>query len=289
MYNPFKKREQKPTPPWVMWVLIGGVVFAFISNHSRAPGEKPPFERTSRYVKDRPDLRSVKDRLLPASLIPSLKDVKEGEGVPAICGQTVKIAYRATLADDTVIEEATKDAPLTFTLGDKSVMPIFERIASGMKPGGTREINNGYNLSYGLDAFKRESVPSGSNVKFSVELLSTAPAIPSDAPYRVFDTQAGSGNMLVCGGKAKAQVTLWSLEGKKIYASADAGKPIEFTIGKSEVFLGLEQGVIGMLQGGARTMIVSPPLQKTLNGSPAAVAFPFPRNQTVLVDVEALP
>jgi hypothetical protein len=38
-----------------------------------------------------------------------------------------------------------------------------------------------------------------------------------------------------------------------------------------------------------RTLVVPPPFQKTMNGNPAAIDFPFPENQTVLVDIELVP
>jgi hypothetical protein len=78
------------------------------------------------------------------------------------------------------------------------------------------------------------------------------------------------------------------MAGNKLF-STPADKPLTFTPGKSEVFLGLEQGIIGMARGAKRTLVVPPVLQKTLLGNAPTIDFPLPKEQTVLVDVEALP
>ena len=89
--------------------------------------------------------------------------------------------------------------------------------------------------------------------------------------------------------RAKSQVTVWSVDGKKLFSTKDKGQPLTFTPGKSEVFLGLEQGVIGMAAGEMRTLIVPPGFQKAMDGNPPTTDFLLPKDQTVLVDVEALP
>jgi FKBP-type peptidyl-prolyl cis-trans isomerase FkpA len=287
-----KKREPKPTPPWVMWALIGAAVFAFLTNSQRAGNEKPTFERTSRYLKDERhfNFKNMQDKIVPSTRALSVHEDAPGEGTPAVCGQEVKVAFTATLDKDTVVDQADKEHPLIFTLGHNAVMPVFEKGVLGIYPGGKRTIETPPMYAYGLEKYKRDDVPEGSQVTFAIELLAATPTVPTNVPYRVFDTAFGSGANINCGDTARAHVTVWGLDGNKLYSTKDEGHlPIVFTPGKREVFFGLEQGIIGMIQGGSRTMIVPPALQKPLGGGAAAVAIPLPKNQTVLVDVEALP
>jgi len=114
------------------------------------------------------------------------------------------------------------------------------------------------------------------------------PATPDikSTPYRIIDNKRGGGPPLTCGATGKFNVTIWSLDGKKIYASKE---PLQFIPGKSEVMMGLEQGVIGIQPNGTRTLIIPPAFQKTVGGAPSSLHFPLPDKQTVLVDIEALP
>lgn len=143
-------------------------------------------------------------------------------------------------------------------------------------------------------------------------MLSASPEFKDieNIPYRVVDVRKSSGPMLMCGQKGNFNVTIWDTKGTKLYSSADAVKQdtkptdqtansnkeasipvkgLSFTPGKSEVFMGLEQGVVGMPMGGMRTLVVPPAFLRTTSGAPPAIQFPLPEGQTVLVDVEYLP
>lgn len=299
MFNIFgKPRENKPTPPWVMWLMIGVVVYALIA-HQRKPTEDAPntiHESINKASKELSLKRFVnideyKNKVFPgyASAL-RIKDVTVGKGMPVICGQKVSIAYETSLADGTVIDSsASKEKPFVFQVGKDKVLPALMQGVLGMQAGGKRSIIAPSNLAYGSEAFAREGVPPGASVKLDMELLENTPLLAdlAETSYRTFDTVAGKGLSASCGSEAKLHLTLWHLDGKKLFSTKDkGGQPIAIIPGTSTVFLGLEQGVIGMSPGGVRTLIVPPGFQKTLYGNKPSIDFPFPKQQTVLVDIE---
>lgn len=278
-----------------MWLLIGVVVYAMLANQQKGSEVNLAVEKAAQNI-DRQvtGFSDIKNKVMP-SFVASTRatDSKIGEGAPAVCGQQVAIAYDSWRDEQTPLgDKATNDHPLTFKIGQGKVLPAFERGVVGMQAGGRRTILAPYDMTYGAKSFARDDVPAGTVVKFNVELLSIEPKLPDvDASaYRIIDVVTDSGNMVFCGQPVKLHMTLWSIEGKKLFSTRDEGKnPITFTPGNSEVFLGLEQGVIGMTPRMQRMLIVPPAFQKTMHGSPPVIDFPLPKSQTVLVDIEALP
>lgn len=290
-----KRREKKPTPTWVAWLVIGVVVYAMFASQQKGSDVNVAVENATQNI-DRQIAKfdDIKDKVMPSFVAATkIHDVKLGSGAPAVCGQEVSIAYDSWLADDKPLADKTaSDKPLSFTIGKAQVLPAFERGVIGMQTGGRRSIISPYDMTYGAKNFARDDVPPGSVVKFNVDLLSISPTLPDidDTAYRIVDVVTETGNMVFCGDSVKLHMTLWSVDGKKLYSTKDAGKsPITFTTGNSEVFLGLDLGVIGMVARSQRMLIVPPAFQKTMNGKAPTIDFPLPKNQTILVDIEALP
>jgi FKBP-type peptidyl-prolyl cis-trans isomerase len=281
-----KKRDEKPTPPWLIWLVVAFLFYAVIAN--RGDDTRPVPKRTESPVESKTvfNLDLYKDKLLPTSgTTLRVKDTAPGSGLPAICGQQVKIRTRASLADGSVLKETPGDAAETFTLGEKKLPPLVEENLIGMLPGGARSLIVPANMA-GIDD---PAITPNTQVKLDLELLEAAPALPDGETmsFRVADIVRSIGKTVACGDTVTAHVTIWNIEGKKLYSSKDAA-PLHITPGASELFLGLEQGVIGMKRGGLRTLIVPPAFQKPLRGNAPTTIFPWPKNQTVLVDVEAV-
>jgi FKBP-type peptidyl-prolyl cis-trans isomerase len=294
---PFKKHKKKPPPPWLKWAIIGFLVLAVLTRSHKddpnSPNVLSDAYHKSVQILDPNKLfnyEKYKDKLLPHHIAPlRYKDISTGTGTPAMCGQEVSIAYDSFLLEGNAIgDTAGKDKPLTFRIGQHSVMPAFEQGVIGMQKGGKRSLLAPSDMSYGIKEYANKNVPENNDARLEVELLNATPAVIDFAatPFRVIDDGIGPGFPIACGDTVKVNVKLWDMEGKKLYETTE---PLSFTIGKSEAFLGLEQGLLGLKKGGTRILIVPPVLQKTMNGNPVITNMHLPPHQTVLVDVQALP
>jgi FKBP-type peptidyl-prolyl cis-trans isomerase len=288
-----ERRKPPPKPAWLKWLLLAFLGYAFIV--MSLPGK---MNNTLQTVKTEIKQHEVahfgdyKEKIFPENATTMrISDVEDGKGQQAVCGQRVSIAYDAFLAQGNALaDKASKDTPLTFTIGNGHVMPVFDRGVIGMKTGGKRSIIATPLMSYGLEDYKRDDVPPGASVRMEIELLSVEPKLPivDDMPYRLAEVAPGKGLLLVCGEKVSIGIKIWDIGGKLLYSNTDKdGKPLIITLGKAEVMLGLEQGVIGMQEGGYRLLIIPPAYQQTMWGKEPKFAFPMPKNQTVLVEVAA--
>lgn len=309
-FNPFRRRkyyinsERPPTPGWLVGLGIFFLLYGASKYYQPATPEAPNPVRenvnktieTVNPVKLVDQFRDYRRLFFPSAGLLELKDIEPGKGMPAVCGQEVSIAYTTTVIDDRELDDkATADQPRRFNIGEASVPLALEQGVNGMRPGGKRNIISNMGLTYGSEKFARpqDNLPEDAKILYQVELLGVTYALPDveTTPYRIANVADAPGEARIyCGQQARVHVVLWDVGGKKLYDSrANDGKPLLFTPGKSEVFLGLEQGIIGMTRGGSRTMVVPPDFQKTLRGNEPSLKFPFPKAQTVLVDVEAMP
>jgi|CXWL01.1.fsa_nt_gi FKBP-type peptidyl-prolyl cis-trans isomerase len=305
---PFSRKKRKvknPTPPWMVWLLVAFVIYALLSKNSVKVGESTQSSQISGDVQaklptEEPSLGSIVDPkkiidvdFLKGKLLPKrtmslrVKDNALGDGNYSVCGQKVTVIYSSSTEEKKEIET---DKKITFQIGSGEIMPALERGIVGMKKNGTRTISSPGDLAYGVEKFSRDDVPALANINFEVKMLDISPELPEIGAYRVIGDGFGRGKIYTCGSKTKLHLSIWDVEGKKLYDSKDNnGEPISFVIGKSDVFLGLEQGVLQMSEGMHRNLIIPPSFQKTLQGTAPTIDFPLPKNQTILVDVEAMP
>ncbi len=294
---PFGRKTDRskipPKPVWLKWALLAFVGYALLMIST--PGNKihQVAERSQAKLEKNEILNigDYKNKIFPehaAGL--RINDVEAGSGDYAVCGQRVAVAYESFLAQGNKLPDAaSKEKPLTFTIGDHHVMPVFDSGVIGMKVGGKRSIVAPPLMSYGLDDYHRDDVPKGAAVRFEMQLLSIEPKLPDVAtmPYRIAEVAVGSGRMLVCGEQANLRIKIWDMAGKILYENSADKEPLSITMGKSEVMMGLEQGSIGMQEGGTRLLIIPPAFQQTMSGAKPKFSFPLPKDQTVMVEVEA--
>lgn len=307
---PFKRRKHRNknqrTPTWVIFLVLAFLGYTMITNNSKKNIPVTPVDRENGAVQpsetatEQPSLGSVidpkklvdidafKGKFAPQSVMKlQVQNNSEGDGGFSVCGQKATIIYSSFTEEKKEIE---KDKHLTFQIGVNEAMPALELGVIGMKKNATRTIFSPGNMAYGAEKFARNDVPALANINFEVKMLDLSPELPDPGAYRILGDGRGAIEGYICGSQVKLHLSLWDVEGKKLYNSKDNnGAPIVFTIGKSEVFLGLEQGVLDMSAGMRRNLIVPPSFQKTLQGNAPTTDFPLPKNQTVLVDVESVP
>jgi FKBP-type peptidyl-prolyl cis-trans isomerase FkpA len=96
------------------------------------------------------------------------------------------------------------------------------------------------------------------------------------------DVQVGTGAECKDGDKVKVHYTGKLLKTNFKFDSSVGKAPFEFTLGKSEVIKGWDQGVVGMKVGGKRKLTIPSKLGYGDDGSPPKI----PGKATLLFDVE---
>ncbi len=209
--------------------------------------------------------------LLP-SYLPALRiqDITPGDGAPAMCGQDATLRYEYTLASGEVIFSNFKSGkePQPVRLGSSALLHGLERGVIGMKPGGERRMTIPPDLAFAAVTDIRAlrdasafSLPRGQDIRdlpvtARVSLIAAAPPPPaSDLGLRAITTRLGYGALVQCGSIVEADITVWKLNGARIFSTPDH-EPVRFVVGMGTLPLGIEQGVIGMQEGSQRTVIM---------------------------------
>lgn len=73
---------------------------------------------------------------------------------------------------------------------------------------------------------------------------------------KITDTKIGEGKETVKGALIICQYEGFLEDGTKFDSSLDRGKPFQFVFGTGRVIKGWDQGLVGMKEGGKRTLFV---------------------------------
>ena len=95
------------------------------------------------------------------------------------------------------------------------------------------------------------------------------------------DINTGKGKTPRDGSKCTVYMIITDANGNEIENSYKTKSPVTFTIGKSDVIKGLEEGVMSMKQGGKRKLLVPPEL-----GFGARALKSVPGNSHLFITVE---
>lgn len=233
-----------------------------------------------------------------------VSDLKEGTGELATCGQRATLRYTyATRGGEVIFSNMTEGSETRdVVIGSTELIPGLERGLIGMRAGGERDISIPAALGFGGTA-KMEKLRDHAKFKFTdaggiitarASLISVEPKIPeSDLQLRMAEQELGNGTPVDCGSEVYVRLTIWKMDGKQVYTNAGAnGKPLHFTLGKSQVPYGIEQGIIGMMLGSKRTLIIPPDYATPLiPGANDALLqdVEIPTNEILLAVVQTLP
>ena len=245
-----------------------------------------------------------------------------GTGLTAQNGDLVTIQYTAYLYDSTkpnsegTLFDSTyaRSAPVTFTLGagqaipqwdQGQAIPAWDEGVLGMLVGGKIRLTVPASLGFGIvaqtgpvlpGATAGVAIPANTPLVFEIELINVQKAIvPVTVPVPTSlywtDDIVGTGTAIVAGSKVTAHYTLWLFDGTKsdtrgqvIDTDLDHGTSgFAFTEGDTSLIAGWNQGVLGMMPGGKRTITIPASLGYGATGSGAV-----PPNTALVFDIEII-
>lgn len=116
------------------------------------------------------------------------------------------------------------------------------------------------------------------------------PVEPVNELYKI-DNKLGDGLDAIAGKSVFVHYTGWLYDpsqpggkGKKFDSSKDRGQTFNFALGAGMVIKGWDEGVVGMKEGGERTLIIPSSLAYGTRGAGGVI----PPNATLLFDVELI-
>jgi FKBP-type peptidyl-prolyl cis-trans isomerase len=106
---------------------------------------------------------------------------------------------------------------------------------------------------------------------------------PAPETLQSVDLVVGKGRAVASGDSVSVHYTGTLLNGKKFDSSLDRKQPFDFTVGKSQVIKGWDQGVVGMQVGGKRKLTIPAPLAYGSQEKPG-----IPANSALVFEIELL-
>lgn len=214
-----------------------------------------------------------------------LEDLIVGDGAVAEVGDRLRMHYVGVLADGGSEFDSSWDRGpdgFEFFLGRGQVIKGWDDGVAGMAEGGRRVLTIPAADAYG--EAERGGIPSNSDLVFVVDLVDVLKAADAgDAPEIVWpdeltdrleitDEVAGDGSVAELGDVARLHIVLGAYNTRQIVDSTwEDGFPVDIQIGTA-VIDGLDQGVIGMAEGGRRIVVVPPDLAFGDDGLPPDIA-----------------
>ncbi len=107
---------------------------------------------------------------------------------------------------------------------------------------------------------------------------------------QITDTVVGTGTEATAGHTVVVNYTGKFADGTIFDSSIPRGTPFDFQLGAGQVIQGWDQGIVGMKEGGKRTLVISPEMAYGAAGvkNPYTGEQVIPANATLIFDVELL-
>lgn len=133
---------------------------------------------------------------------------------------------------------------------------------------------------------KVDSAKAGIKADMTAKKAETEKWVTSKTGLKMLDTKVGTGTEAKVGMKVLMHYTGWLWEkeakGKQFDSSRDRNEPYPVVLGRGGVIAGWEEGILGMKEGGQRTLIIPPDLAYGTRGFPGAI----PPNATLIFELE---
>lgn len=281
-----KDKRPQAAPTWLKYILlifIGYAMFLHFTNNGVKEAEQNASAVSTGVVTSRAsDYR-------PVNTIAVGGDIP-GTGEEAMCGQTAVAKATGKYPDGSVIEGSDGTQDITFRIGGDVKAYAWSPGVIGMKAGGIREILLPAS-TLSEDLRKAKKLEENDKLQYRVELSSLSPSLPAGMiSSRAAEISIGRGSQVLCGDKVKIQLDLWGPDGTLLYSTLrdNDKKPIEITVGNSDVFYGLDRGMMGMREGGGRNLVIPPAY--LVSGAKEGSSFTkiiekLPKDAIVLADV----
>lgn len=223
--------------------------------------------------------------------------IEEGDGESPEEGDPVRVHFTFWLEDGTRLNSSIDvGQPLTFVIGQGQVPQGLEEGVADMNVGGYRQLVLPPELAFGEQG-AGNTVPPDSTIIFEVELLEIMPSGP-DQPEDVdadeyettenglqyVDLEEGSGAEVEAGQPVSIHYTGWLTDGAKFDSSFNRGEPFTFVPGTGQMLPGVDEGVIGMMEGGRRQLRIPPDLAYGAQGAGGVI----PPNATLIFLIEVI-
>lgn len=223
-------------------------------------------------------------------------EVEAGDGQRAVAGDIVEVHYTGTLDDGTVFDSSiARGTPFAFTLGQNQVIAGWDEGIALMNVGGKAVLTIPPSLGYGSSG-AGGIIPPNATLTFDVELVGIVPP-PPDAPTQVdaasvvttdsglmySDLTVGEGEAVVTGNTVSVHYTGWLDDGTRFDSSLSRGAPFTFTVGAGQVIAGWDEGLVGMMPGSVRQLVIPADLAYGVNGRGG-----IPPNATLTFEVELI-
>jgi peptidylprolyl isomerase len=226
-----------------------------------------------------------------------------GTGEGAKLGDKVEVHYIGWLKGSAVAFDNSfnRQEPFTVELGKKQVIAGWEKGLEGMKVGERRRLTIPPELAYGKQG-QRPKIPPDATLVFEVVVQSinktetpAAPATGTDAPpsfkppEKLADVKTevltpGTGEGAKPGDQLEVHYSGWLLNGDKFDSSRDRQKPFTLTLGRGQVIVGWDRGLVGMKVGELRRLTIPSQLAYGARGSPPTI----PPDATLIFQIELL-
>lgn len=213
-------------------------------------------------------------------------DVKTGTGEPAEAGDLLLVQYVGKLKKNGEVFDSNLDpskAPFPVRVGAGNVIKGWDEGLVGMKKGGMRKLHIPSALAYG-EAGSPPKIGPNEDLEFEVTVLDRV-GKNEEGVYDKADIKVGTGKEAITGTTCDVHYTGKLVNGKQFDSSKQHGdKPLTFTVGAGQVIKAWDVGIVGMREGGIRTLRVPPAIAYGKQGSGENI----PGEQVLLFTIELL-